>query len=945
MKCSASDELIARLKDGANVVTINRRMSRVLRAAYDAAISSSGAGAWPTPVIMPLPAWLESLWETAWQPAALMNESCSLAVWERIIASDKALPHALPGRRSLAALAYEAYSIINEYDIKLRPDEPFLSEEAAAFRRWLRTYEEASGRTNAIDSVALAGRVISLIGKGVCVLPRSIIFAGFDEFTPVQNRLIGALRARGVDVNERVERGASPLQAAWTVRPYADEREEVEQAGRWVRKTARPGWRIGIICPELDRYRDLIKREFDAELSPASALPHPGRSAVYNISLGPKLSDEPLVRAALDIIAIGPGAIGLDRLSPVLLSPYLAIGNEHLVLAGVDAALKRDGRLKASLAEVRRRLDNNARLAVRFGRWIGYLNEAPLRQSHTDWAHAFDALLKDIGIQVFEKGGAPLPTLKKGGWEGFALSSSEYQALQAWQRLLYTFASLDDVADCLFPEKADRKDSRHLKRGDLTLQEAVARLSAMASDTIHQPETPANEVEVLGLLEASGIEFDSIWLMGCHDGALPASPSPNPFIPLDVQRAFDCPHSSHERELVFAKRAVERVLCAAPSVIVSYPQRLDEREMRVSAFFAATPSTVPSLKEAADLRPSQPVSSGEGAANEHGLLIESSSRLKDVMAQQAACHAPNLEEMPEEPWVPLNATELVRIKGGTAILKDQALCPFKAFATYRLNACGIAVPQPGLRPEDKGSLLHAAMRRFWDKVEGSVKLEEMTNRGEIDGYVALIAEDIFNEVRLPYGISPTLIKLEKERIRGLLLEWAKKELKRGPFKVKAVEIKKELNIAGLPITCRLDRIDTVADGEVIIDYKTGMITALDLENERPADPQLLIYSLTGRYDALSFARVIPGDCRFVGLAKADALLPGVSQPKEGDWEGLMELWKTTVEGLARDFMAGYAAVDPNPELTGQQSPCKHCDQTVLCRITETGNLVAQDARE
>ena len=255
------------------------------------------------------------------------------------------------------------------------------------------------------------------------------------------------------------------------------------------------------------------------------------------------------------------------------------------------------------------------------------------------------------------------------------------------------------------------------------------------------------------------------------------------------------------------------------------------------------------------------------------------------------------------------------------------------------------MPQAGLRPEDKGSLLHAAMRRFWEKVEDSKRLEEMINAGELDGYVAQIAEDVFSDVRLPFGVSPTLVLLEKERIRALLHEWTRKELQRGEFKVKAVEIQKELNIAGLPITCRLDRIDTVAGGSVIIDYKTGKITAGDFRTKRPSDPQLFIYSLTGSYDAVSFARVVPGDCRFVGLAKVKELLPGLKPPMEGGWEGLMELWKTTVDGLGMDFMAGYAAVDPNPELIGRQSPCARCELTALCRITETGNRAAQDTSE
>ncbi|MBI5885858.1 MAG: PD-(D/E)XK nuclease family protein [Deltaproteobacteria bacterium] len=898
MKSPAPDELIARLKGGGAVVTVNRRLARSLHSSYDARLRASGALAWPTPAIMPLSAWLESLWAGAWQGGSLMDSARSLALWERIIASDKALPDVLAGNRSLARFAADAYSIIHEYGLRasLVQSGPFLTEEATAFRRWLGSYEDAVARVNWVDPASLSARVAALIESGKCVLPHSVIFAGFDEFTPAQRRLVEALRSSGIDVDAGGYAASAPAGAV-TVRPYVDEREEVEQAGRWIRRMARPGARIGLICPELGVYRDLIKREFDAELYPASVLPDAGGEPGYNISLGLPLSSEPLVRSGLDILAIGPGAASLDALSAAFMSPYFATGAGHTLIAGVDAVLRRDNRTSASLAEYRRRLGSDTGLASRLGRWLDRLNNAPRKAGYAWWTGAFDALLGDMGWLCDVK-----------------LSSNEYQALSAWHRLLYTFASLDGVGQSGVPDKGGR--------GGLTAQEAVARLAALASETIHQPETPQADIEVLGLLEATGLEFDALWLMGCHEGALPASPSPNPFIPLEAQRAAGVPHSSHERELAFAARALNRVLRAAPSIVVSYPRRIDEREMRPSPFFAT---------DAALAAPFD--------------MVKSSARLRDAVFQRADFldHDHDLEKVPDEPAIPVTEAERPYIKGGTAILKDQSLCPFKAFATYRLRACGIAVPEPGLSPRDKGSLLHAAMRGFWDKVVDSERLRELSAGGSLPGFAASMTEEIFAEVRLSSGISPRLIELEKERIRALLLDWADKELARGAFKVKAVELKTELNIAGLPITCRLDRVDEISGGEVIIDYKTGAVKSpADFFRKRPADPQLQVYSLTGAYDAVSFAKVVPGDCRFVGVSKAEETLPGVRPPGvrywEGDWAALMEFWKATVEGLAAAFMAGEASVDPNPELKGMEAPCAHCDLTVLCRITETGNV-------
>src|SRR5690606_33249085 len=47
--------------------------------------------------------------------------------------------------------------------------------------------------------------------------------------------------------------------------------------------------------------------------------------------------------------------------------------------------------------------------------------------------------------------------------------------------------------------------------------------------------------------------------------------------------------------------------------------------------------------------------------------------------------------------------------GGTAVLKDQAACPFRAFATHRLNAREMEVPQTGLTLRERGNIIHEVM--------------------------------------------------------------------------------------------------------------------------------------------------------------------------------------------------------------------------------------------
>jgi hypothetical protein len=49
---------------------------------------------------------------------------------------------------------------------------------------------------------------------------------------------------------------------------------------------------------------------------------------------------------------------------------------------------------------------------------------------------------------------------------------------------------------------------------------------------------------------------------------------------------------------------------------------------------------------------------------------------------------------------------------------------------------------------------------------------------------------------------------------------------------------------------------------------------------------------------------------------------------EGDWAACLQDWKNVVERLGREFIEGYAAVDPQPKA------CEWCTIKPLCRIRE-----------
>lgn len=194
--------------------------------------------------------------------------------------------------------------------------------------------------------------------------------------------------------------------------------------------------------------------------------------------------------------------------------------------------------------------------------------------------------------------------------------------------------------------------------------------------------------------------------------------------------------------------------------------------------------------------------------------------------------------------------------------------------------------------------------------------------------------------------------LERARLQALLGEWLTIEANRPPFTVDTLEAWHREKFGPLTLQTRIDRIDRFADGsQVIIDYKTGLASVRDWLGERPVEPQLPLYTL-GRSGsdlaAVAFAKVRRGDSTFIGIGRADDLIPGVAGVSghrqldaEADienWEDLLGFWRRTLEQLSKDFCDGQAIVDP----INFQKACDRCDLQPLCRISEQGDFAEDE---
>lgn len=856
--------------EGIAVVTPNRRLAQTLAGEFDKGQIAAGLTVWETADILPFGAFVGRLYEDALysdiaaQLPLLLTGAQEQELWEAAIRASE-WGEALLALSRAAGDCRKAWELAHAWRIAGALGSFPGNEDARAFAEWARDYAKRCDKEGNTDSARLPDVVTPLLKEAVLRKPKLLVAYAFDVVPPQMQDFLDACAKQGIDVRSCVPEAKESKSSRIA---FPSEREELEAAASWARAKLESGVkRIGVVVPELGQRRKEVARVFARMMHPACNLPGAERNALpFNISLGAPLDDYPLAHAALSILELASGEIPFEQASRLIRSPFLAgAGPELSTRARLDAELRKQGPVRVTLGKLVALIDGAPALRRQLAALFALVRGQPGgERSPHEWARHFSALLEAAGFPG-ERG----------------LDSDEFQTQAKFNETLAEFARLERVAP------------------RMSFTEALARLRRLCTDTLFQPETPDAPIQVLGVLESAGLEFDALWVSGLTDEAWPLAAAPNPFIPPALQRKAEIPEASAEATLARGRRITEGWLAAADEVVVSHPAMDKDRVLLASPLISAVPLATPEGRAFVRYRD----------------LIFAARRTETVPDGQA----------------PALVTRTPR--GGTRILSDQAACPFRAFARYRLGAESLEEPVAGLDARARGLLLHTLMKELWSELKGSEGL-----RGDVGPAIERAAVVAVREAK----IEEPFAGLERKRLAKLAREWLAVERERPPFEVVANEEKRKLAVAGLELNGRIDRMDKLeTGGHALIDYKTGRPTPNEWLGERPDDPQLPLYALNAREDiaAVVFAKLKTGQMRYMGFSKGKNVIPEVKQAK--DWDALVEGWQKELEALGSGFASGDARVDPKKLL----QTCRYCDLQTLCRVYERVNALTDEGEE
>ena len=833
------DWLSDSLANSGTVVTANRRLARVLAEEYSARQLAAGQKAWASPAIFAWQDWLTSLINNALDQENLparINAQQSQVLWERCL--QKEVDASKVSVSTLVRLSRETRQRLADWQVSIgEVARSAQSEDHRVFASVAGRFIGLLEYENWVDDAGVADVVLGLIADQRVAITGRYTFAGFERQRPVLRALQETMTVSGAEILTAPQGGK---QSECSLHEFATDAEELRAAGRWAREQieANPDARIAIISNGLDKEADLIARHVREGATPGWQHAHPSLFNAVNVSYGRPLAEYPAVAVALLLLRWLVRDLSSTDVSLLFRTPLLGSTNN------VDGARSRlelrlrqlpDRKWSPSMvtAEFRGRDDSESA-----SNWMSLLAEFSKRRrglaksaTPAVWVELIDDILKSFK------------------WPGTGpVDSTDFQLVNRWRELLNEFARLGLVCSTLSPGAA------------------IGRLEQMAGEAIFQPESTSASIQLLGPLEASGSQFDGIWITAASTANWPPAGTPSALVSRRLQEKFGMPDCTPADTYHYAEQVLGNLVASAEVVVCSYALTIDDTEQTVSGLLA--PMTTQSHTNTAD-------------CGWYANALRDRTTLKGTR-----------DEVP-----PITAGEI--LSGGAGTIQRQFQEPFAAFAYGRMGARAIYPQAVGIPAPMRGNLIHDALYKLYLDLPNSQEIRQWDREG-LNRRVADAVDFAFvKHEKNTDAVLQQLLFLERRRIAELLRQFVVIDGGRDDFQIAGVEGTFEFVAGHIRLALRFDRIDQYSDGSIaILDYKTGAKKELLNRHDEAQEIQLFVYASAtdAPVSALALVNVDSREIAFDGAGR------GFTDTDE--WPELLGRIKAEISRACEDLSAG-----------------------------------------
>lgn len=823
--------------------------------------------------------WVSATWLNLQDEAlpgtalALINSAQESLIWSGLV--EQYAPTAILNKRKLCLTLQEARTFTQGWQI---PDEDLAnhtSSESQFLVSMLRHFNQFLD-TNELLTTEDAIKVIPEFYKG---LYKQTYTYGFQDIPPL---VASSLKSMSDTVTSLPHlRPASTLEvtSSRNAQAFAGVEDEYLAAAQWCKNLLEENVSksIAVIVPGLEKTHTSVEKEFTKVFSP-KFYTHPSISEPtlpFEISASSPLSSQPVVADALALIQLQQQTIEKQQALSIMQSRYW--GGSSLrseILDWISASVKKDisvAKLLARLEQISTEIDNlspynkdakSFRTAMDLLRKFTRIKSNNVELRMTDWVNKLLALLEAFG------------------WPGeLDINSREYQAISQFIEQIHQLSNLG------------ASTSGQKVQWDFIVN-ALLQLCGNKKFHIESEKKP---IQILGPMEASGAVYDHVWLMNATSEQFPSRVSFNSLIPAGLQRQFSTPKSTPEKELSYAKSQLEGIISSTTDLTISFPLKDGDKEFQLTKLVEKHLDTIETNKPF----PSE--------LYQYYLASLEFNQLEYI-------HTTDGPEILEEQKIP----------GGASHIKLHAINPLLAFLVYRLKASSPAESYIGLTGADRGTLIHDILAAIWSNLKNHASLVALDTNELIRNITSVTSQTTKQFLASSdRDIDSTQLDIELKRTQKLIESWMGFEKTRIPFQVDSVEQKMKLVFDKRELSLRVDRIDSVNDHKIIMDYKTGKISLSQLTKNPILEPQLPLYLYgfdrqTNPIDGVCFSIVSHKELGLKGVCnetletiefKTADKIPKSEAPKQ--WHDLTEWWRETLNHQIQSIIRGDARFEEN----------------------------------